>query len=216
MLYAWGENFVLPFSHDEVAHGKGSMLGKMAGDDWQKFANLRLLYGAMYAQPGQKLLFMGGEFAQWGEWNHDRSLDWHLAEFAPHSGMQRWLKDLNALYACEPAMHELNCSPDGFEWIDANDSQQSVTAYLRKAPKPGDAVLVVCNFTPVPRHAYRVGVPRGGFWKELLNSDSTAYWGGGIGNLGGIDAQAVPAHGRQYSLNLTLPPLSVVFFKCCG
>jgi 1,4-alpha-glucan branching enzyme len=216
MLYAWGENFVLPFSHDEVAHGKGSMLGKMAGDDWQKFANLRLLYGGMYAQPGQKLLFMGGEFAQWGEWNHDRSLDWHLADYAPHSGMQKWLKDLNALYASEPAMHELNCSPEGFEWIDANDSQQSVTAFLRKGPRPEDAVLVVCNFTPVPRRGYRVGVPRGGFWKEMLNSDASAYWGGGIGNLGGMDADAAPAHGRPYSLNLTLPPLGIVFFKCCG
>jgi 1,4-alpha-glucan branching enzyme len=215
MLYAWGENFVLPFSHDEVTHGKGSMLAKMAGDDWQKFANLRLLYGGMYAQPGQKLLFMGGEFAQWGEWNHDRSLDWHLADYAPHAGMQKWLKDLNALYASEPAMHELNCSPDGFEWVDANDSQQSVTAFLRKGSKPGDTVLVVCNFTPVPRSGYRVGVPRGGFWKEMLNSDATAYWGGGIGNLGGMDADAIPAHGRQYSLNLTLPPLGVVFFKCC-
>jgi 1,4-alpha-glucan branching enzyme len=216
MLYAWGENFVLPFSHDEVAHGKGSMLAKMAGDDWQKFANLRLLYGGMYAQPGQKLLFMGGEFAQWGEWNHDRSLDWHLAEFAPHSGMQKWLKDLNAFYAGEPALHELNCSPNGFEWVDANDLQQSVTAFLRKSSKPEDTVLVVCNFTPVPRRNYRVGVPTGGFWKELLNSDASSYWGGGIGNLGGMDADALPAHGRRYSLNLTLPPLSAVFFKCCG
>jgi 1,4-alpha-glucan branching enzyme len=216
MVYAWGENFVLPFSHDEVAHGKGSMLGKMSGDDWQKFANLRLLYGGMYAQPGQKLMFMGGEFAQWGEWNHDRSLDWHQAGYPPHGGMQNWVRDLNALYRAEPALHQLNCSPSGFEWIDSNDSQQSVTAFLRKGEKPGDDILVVCNFTPVPRSGYRVGVPRGGFWKELLNSDSSAYWGSGQGNMGGVTAEDRPSHGRPYSLGLTLPPLSVGFFKCCG
>jgi 1,4-alpha-glucan branching enzyme len=216
MVYAWGENFVLPFSHDEVAHGKGSMLGKMSGDDWQKFANLRLLYGGMYAQPGQKLMFMGGEFAQWGEWNHDRSLDWHQAGYPPHGGMQNWVRDLNALYRSEPALHQLNCSPSGFEWIDSNDSQQSVTAFLRKGEKPGDDILVVCNFTPVPRSGYRVGVPRGGFWKELLNSDSSAYWGSGQGNMGGVTAEDRPSHGRPYSLGLTLPPLSVGFFKCCG
>ena len=216
MIYAWGENFVLPFSHDEVAHGKGSMLGKMSGDDWQKFANLRLLYGSMYAQPGQKLMFMGGEFAQWGEWNHDRSLDWHQAGYPPHGGMQNWVRDLNALYRAEPALHQLNCSPSGFEWVDSNDSQQSVTAFLRKGEKPGDDILVVCNFTPVPRSGYRVGVPRGGFWKELLNSDSSAYWGSGQGNMGGVTADDSPSHGRPYSLGLTLPPLSVSFFKCCG
>lgn len=215
MIYAWGENFVLPFSHDEVAHGKGSMLGKMAGDDWQKFANLRLLYGSMYAQPGQKLMFMGSEFAQWGEWDHDRSLDWHQAGYPPHAGIQNWVRDLNALYRSEPALHELNCSPAGFEWIDANDSQQSVTAFLRKGDKPGDDVLVVCNFTPVPRHGYRVGVPRGGFWKELLNSDAVTYWGSGTGNMGGVKAGDYASHGRPYSLSLTLPPLSVSFFKCC-
>ncbi|HCC47639.1 MAG TPA: 1,4-alpha-glucan branching enzyme [Elusimicrobia bacterium] len=215
MLYAWGENFVLPFSHDEVAHGKGSMLAKMAGDDWQKFANLRLLYGSMYAQPGQKLMFMGSEFAQWGEWNHDRSLDWHQAGHPPHAGMQNWVRDLNALYKAEPALHELNCNPAGFDWIDANDSQQSVTAFLRKGAKPEDTVLVVCNFTPVPRSGYRVGVPRGGFWKELLNSDAVTYWGSGQGNMGGVKAEDTPCHARPYSLSLTLPPLSVSFFKCC-
>jgi len=214
MLYAFGENFVLPFSHDEVAHGKGSMLGKMAGDDWQKFANLRLLYGNMFAQSGQKLMFMGGEFAQRTEWNHDASLDWHLTETASHGGMQKWVSDLNALYRAEPALHELNCSPNGFEWIDANDSQQSVTAFLRKGEKPGDVVLAVCNFTSVPRHNYRVGVSRDGFWKELLNSDSPAYWGSGIGNLGGVWAENTPSHGRPHSLCLTLPPLSIAFFKC--
>ncbi|MDO8804277.1 MAG: 1,4-alpha-glucan branching protein GlgB [Elusimicrobiota bacterium] len=215
MLYAFGENFVLPFSHDEVAHGKGSMINKMAGDSWQKFANLRLLYGSMYAQPGQKLLFMGGEFAQWSEWNHEASLDWHLAEHGPHAGMQKWVSDLNAFYRAEPAMHELNCSPAGFEWIDANDSQQSVTAFLRKGEKPEETILAVCNFTTVPRHSYRVGVPRGGFWKELLNSDAVAYRGSGMGNMGGAPAEAAPSHGRPYSLLLTLPPLSIEFFKCC-
>ncbi len=212
MLYAWGENFTLPLSHDEVVHGKGSLLAKMAGDDWQKFANLRLLYGAMYAQPGQKLLFMGGEFAQWGEWKHDTSLDWHQAGHGPHAGMRQWVKDLNTLYRVEPAMHELNCSPAGFEWIDANDSQQSVTAFLRK-DSSGRVVLAVCNFTPLARLDYRVGVPSEGFWKELLNSDAPSYWGGGMGNFGGAHAEQVQAHGRQYSLKITLPPLSILFFS---
>lgn len=215
MLYAWGENFVLPFSHDEVTHGKGSMLGKMAGDDWQKFANLRLLYGNMYAQPGQKLLFMGGEFGQWAEWDHDKSLDWHQAVGPAHAGVQAWLKDLNEAYRSEPSLHELNCSPDGFEWIDANDSEQSVSAFLRKSGNPADTILVACNFTPVPRQGYRVGVPRGGFWKELLNSDSDAYWGSGMGNMGGLNAEAQASHGKPYSLCVTLPPLSVSFFKSC-
>ena len=214
MLYAFGENFVLPFSHDEVAHGKGSMLGKMAGDDWQKFANLRLLYGSMFAQPGQKLMFMGCELAQRSEWNHDSSLDWHLLESEAHGGMKKWVSDLNALYRAEPALHELNCAPAGFEWIDANDSQQSVTALLRKAENQDETILAVCNFTSVPRHGYRVGVSRDGFWKELLNSDSPAYWGSGMGNMGGVWAESTPSHGRPYSLNLTLPPLSVAFFKC--
>ena len=212
MLYAFGENFVLPLSHDEVTHGKGSLLNKMAGDDWQKFANLRLLFGAMYAQPGQKLLFMGGEFAQWKEWNHDRSLDWHEAEHGPHRGMQNWVRDLNLLYRLEPAMHELNCSGEGFEWIDANDSQQSTVALLRKG-RDGSCVLAVCNFTPVVRSDYRVGVPRGGWWKELLNSDSGDYWGSGLGNMGGVEAEEWGSHGRPWSLKLTLPPLSALFFK---
>ena len=212
MLYAFGENFVLPLSHDETVHGKGSLMQKMAGDDWQKFANLRLLFGGMYAQPGQKLMFMGGEFAQWQEWRHDASLDWHLTEHAPHRGMQNWVKDLNSLYRAEPAMHELNCNPAGFEWIDANDSQQSVTAFLRKDGK-GAMVLAICNFTSVARYGYRVGVPKGGFWKELLNSDAPSYWGGGRGNLGGVQAEQIPAHGRPQSLNITLPPLSILFFK---
>ena len=213
MLYAFGENFVLPLSHDEVTHGKGSLLNKMAGDDWQKFANLRLLFGAMFAQPGQKLLFMGGEIAQWKEWNHDASLDWNITEHAPHNGMQNWVRDLNLMYRSEPAMHELNCSGEGFEWIDANDSQQSTIALLRKARGGESTILVVCNFTPVTRLNYKVGVPSGGFWKELLNSDSGAYWGSGLGNMGGVEALQEPAHARPWSLNLTLPPLSALFFK---
>lgn len=212
MLYAFGENFVLPLSHDEVVHGKGSLLSKMAGDDWQKFANLRLLYGAMFSQPGQKLMFMGGEFAQWKEWNHEASLDWDVTEHLPHRGMQQWVKDLNLLYRMEPALYELNCSPAGFEWIDANDSEQSVTAFLRRDAS-GRPVLAVCNFTPLPRVGYRVGVPEGGSWKELLNSDAPAYWGSGMGNLGGVEAQPVAAHGRPQSLSITLPPLSILFFK---
>ncbi|MBU2574458.1 MAG: 1,4-alpha-glucan branching protein GlgB [Elusimicrobia bacterium] len=214
MLYAFSENYVLPLSHDEVVHGKGSLLYKMAGDSWQKFANLRLLYGNMFAQPGQKLLFMGGEFAQWAEWRHDRSLEWHLTEHAPHSGMQKWVADLNFLYRSEPALYELNCNPAGFEWIDANDSQQSVLAYLRKSAG-GEMIMAVCNFTPLPRLNYRLGAPRGGFWKEILNSDAFAYWGSGMGNLGGIDAEPAPSHGRPYSLRIAIPPLAILFFKHC-
>lgn len=212
MLYAFSENYVLPLSHDEVVHGKGSLLDKMAGDAWQKFANLRLLYGNMFAQPGHKLLFMGGEFAQWAEWRHDQSLDWHLTEHAPHSGMQNWVKDLNLLYRSEPVLHELNSSPAGFEWIDANDSEQSVLAFLRKSAG-GEMIMAVCNFTSVPRLNYRIGAPRGGFWKEILNSDASAYWGSGMGNLGGVDAQQAPSHGRPYSLRAALPPLSILLFK---
>jgi len=213
MLYAFSEHFVLPFSHDEVVYGKGSLLGKMPGDDWQKFANLRLLYGYMYAQPGKKLLFMGGEFGQWHEWNHDRSLDWHLLEYAPHRLLQRWVEDLNQLYRKEPALHVYDCDPAGFEWIDCSDTEQSAISLLRKGPGPQDAVLVVCNFTPVPRPNYRVGVPFGGFWRELLNSDAKEYGGSGHGNLGGLEAAPFASHGRPHALTLMLPPLAVVFFK---
>jgi len=213
MLYAFHENFVLPLSHDEVVHGKGSLYGRMAGaDHWQKCANLRALFGYMFAQPGKKLLFMGGEFAQWGEWNYQTSLDWHVLQYPDHAGIQRWVHDLCHAYRTEPALYELDCEPAGFEWVDCHDNENSVLAFLRKS-RAGDSVLVVCNFTSVPRHDYRVGVPRGGYWKELLNSDATAYWGSGLGNLGGQDAQAVPCHHRPYSLSLTLPPLAVVFFK---
>ncbi|MCS7312965.1 MAG: 1,4-alpha-glucan branching protein GlgB [Acidobacteria bacterium] len=211
--YAFSENFVLPLSHDEVVHGKGSLLGKMPGDDGQKFAHLRALLGYMYGHPGKKLLFMGGEFGQWREWNHDDSLDWHLLAYTPHRGLQQWVRDLNELYRREPALHEGDCDSAGFEWVDFHDWEQSVISFLRKAQSSGDIVLVVCNFTPVPRFDYRVGVPRPGFWRELLNSDARAYGGGGYGNLGGVEASLVPSHGRPYSLSLTLPPLSVLFLK---
>ena len=211
--YAFNENFVLPFSHDEVVHGKGSLLSRMPGDDWQKFANLRLLFGYQYAHPGKKLLFMGGEFGQWREWNHDQSLDWHLLEHAPHQGAHRWLQDLNRFYRAEPALFRRDFDAGGFEWVDLHDWEQSAVSFLRKGDAADDMVLVVCNFTPVPRANYRVGVPCGGFWREVLNSDASIYGGSGQGNLGGIDAVPVPTHGRSHSLYLTLPPLGVIFLK---
>ena len=216
MLYAFHENFVLPLSHDEVVHGKGSLLGKMPGDDWQKFANLRLLFGYMYAQPAKKLLFMGGEFGQRQEWKHEESLEWHLLQYVPHAGLRRWVADLNQLYRSEPALHELDCDPAGFEWIDCNDTESSIISLFRKGKSTGDLVLAICNFTPVPRLNYLVGAPRGGFWKELLNSDGAQYGGSGLGNLGGVEAIPIPLHGRTHSLALTLPPLAVLFFKSQG
>jgi 1,4-alpha-glucan branching enzyme len=216
LLYAFHENFVLPLSHDEVVHGKGSLLGKMPGDDWQKFANLRTLFGYMFAQPAKKLIFMGGEFGQWWEWYHEKSLDWHLLRSGPHAGMQKWVQDLNWFYRLEPALHELDFSPAGFEWIDCNDSDSSVISLLRKGHSTQDLVLVVCNFTPVPRLNYRVGAPRGGFWKEALNSDSWVYGGSGMGNMGGVEAAPLSLHGRSHMLTLTLPPLSAVFLKSEG
>jgi 1,4-alpha-glucan branching enzyme len=214
--YAFSENFVLPFSHDEVVHGKGSMIGKMPGDDWQRFANLRLLYGYMFAHPGKKLLFMGSEFGQWSEWNHDASLDWHLLEHDRHKGLQRWVRDLNTLYRGEPALHRVDFEPAGFEWIDCNDSRRSVVSFLRRARDPADAVVCVCNFTPMPWPNYRIGVPFSGYWKELLNGDAALYGGSGQGNLGGVETAPIPAHGRPCSLNLTLPPLAAVLFKRVG
>ena len=211
MLYAFHENFVLPLSHDEVVYGKGSLLGKMSGDDWQKFANLRALYGYMYAQPAKKLLFMGGEFGQWREWSHDGSLDWDLVDYPLHSGVQQWIRDLNRLYRSEPALHELDCEPAGFEWIDCGDAESSVVSLIRKGKSTANLVLMVCNFTPVPRQEYRIGAPHGGFWREALNSDATEYGGSGMGNRGGVDADPWPQHGRPFSLPLTLPPLSVLF-----
>jgi 1,4-alpha-glucan branching enzyme len=213
MLYAFHENFVLPLSHDEVVYGKGSLLGKMPGDEWQKFANLRLLFGYMYAQCAKKLLFMGGEIGQWKEWAHDQSIEWDILHYHFHSALQRWIADLNGLYRAEPALHERDIDPAGFEWIDCNDAESSVINLLRKGASTDDRVLVVCNFTPVPRQNYRVGAPRGGFWKEVLNSDAALYGGSGWGNLGGAEALPVPLHGRSHSLTLTLPPLTALFFK---
>ncbi|HEY9697428.1 MAG TPA: 1,4-alpha-glucan branching protein GlgB [Trichocoleus sp.] len=214
MLYAFQENFVLPLSHDEVVHGKGSLINKMPGDIWQKFANLRSLYGYMYAQAAKKLLFMGGEFGQWAEWNHDKSLDWHLLEQPMHQGLQRWVADLNRLYRSEPALHELDCEPDGFEWIDCNDVDNSVFTLLRKSRTEEDMILVTCNFTPLPRYNYRVGVPHAGFWQERLNGDAAEYGGSGVGNFGGVNADEIPYHGHPYSIEVTLPPLAVAFFQC--
>jgi 1,4-alpha-glucan branching enzyme len=212
MIYAFTENFVLPLSHDEVVHGKGSLLGKMPGDDWQRFANLRLLYAYMYAQPGKKLLFMGAELAQWREWSHEESLDWHLLEWTPHRGVQKLVADLNSLYRSEPALHARDADWSGFAWIDANDSEQSVLTFVRTAEE-GEEIVVACNFTPVPRHNYRIGVSRRGTWREVLNTDAGDYGGSGQGNLGGAEATLVRAHGRPYSLNVSLPPLAAVFFK---
>ena len=213
MLYAFTENFVLPLSHDEVVYGKGSLAGRMPGDEWQQLANLRLLYGVMWGQPGKKLLFMGGEFGQWAEWNHDGQLDWDLLEKAPHQGIQRWVRDLNTTYRAEPALHALDCDPAGFAWIDCNDNEQSTLSWLRREPSRGDEIAVVCNFTPVPRPGFRLGVPAPGRWRELLNSDATLYGGSGLGNLGGVDANPVPWHGQPHSLSIPLPPLAVVWFR---
>jgi len=214
MVYAFQENFVLPLSHDEVVYGKRSLLRKMPGDDWQKFANLRILFGYMYAQPAKKLLFMGGEIGQWDEWHHESCLSWHLLDQPLHSGIQRWVQDLNQLYRNEPALHEQDFDPAGFEWIDCNDAFQSTISMMRKARSTDDVVVVVLNFTPVHRHNYRVGVPIDGFWREVLNSDAEDYGGSGLGNLGSIEATSVSHHGRPCTLTLTLPPLAVVFLKC--
>jgi len=213
MLYAFHENFVLALSHDEVVHGKASLLSKMPGDDWQKFANLRAFYGYMAGHPGKKLLFMGGEFGQWSEWSHDRSLDWHLLEYAPHQGLQRWVQDLNRFILSEPALHQIDFQPEGFEWIDCHDADHSVFTFLRFARDRRDFVVCAVNFTPVVRHRYRFGVPEAGFYKEVLNSDSEFYGGSNVGNGGGVWAEPVPWHGRPQSLVLTLPPLAALFLK---
>ena len=210
--YAFTERYILPLSHDEVVHEKSALIGKMPGDEWQKRANLRLLFGYMFTHPGKKLLFMGGEFGQWSEWSHETGLEWHLLEYAPHQGILRWVADLNRLYRREPALHERDADPAGFEWVDFSDVEKSVVSYLRRGRSADDVVLVACNFTPVPRYNYRVGIPFGGFWKEVLNSDATEYGGSGVGNLGGVEAEQVPAHGRPWSLPLTLPPLAAVVF----
>jgi 1,4-alpha-glucan branching enzyme len=212
LLYAFSENFVLPLSHDEVVHGKGSILTRMPGDTWQKFANLRAYYGFMWGHPGKKLLFMGQEFGQGAEWSHERSLDWHLLEIDWHKGVQQLVKDLNRLYRETPALHRRDCDGGGFAWVEANDAENSVFAWLRHGEPGEPSVLVVSNFTPVPREGYRVGLPSPGRWRELLNTDAPVYGGSGMGNLGGVEAGATPWHGQPCSAALTLPPLATLFF----
>jgi 1,4-alpha-glucan branching enzyme len=213
LLYAFTERFVLPISHDEVVHGKGSLLNKMPGDLWQKFANLRLLFGLMYGFPGKKLLFMGCDIGQWNEWNHETSLDWNLLDFDTHRGAQQWLKDLNNVYSREPALHEVDFHYSGFEWVDFSDEENSVISFERKSKDTAESILVVCNFTPVPRSGYRVGVREQGEYLELLNSDAATYGGSNMGNSGQVQSEAVPMHNRKHSVLLTLPPLSALFLK---
>ena len=210
MVYAFSENFVLPLSHDEVVHGKGSLIGKMPGDRWQKFANLRAYYTFMWAHPGKKLLFMGGEFAQEREWNHDRSLDWHLLDDPMNAGIQGLIRQLNRLYRELPALHEMDCEPAGFEWIESNDADNSVFSFLRRGRGDSGPVLVICNFTPMVRHGYRIGVPEAGRWRTILNSDDPSFGGSGVGNPDAIAAQPVGWHGRSHSIELDLPPLGAL------
>ncbi|HSC29697.1 MAG TPA: 1,4-alpha-glucan branching protein GlgB [Vicinamibacterales bacterium] len=210
LLYAFSENFILPFSHDEVVHGKGSMFGRIAGDDWQKAATLRALYGHMYCHPGKKLMFMGGEFGQGREWNHDAGLDWFLLDDPLHSGLRRYVRDLNFAYAGRRALHEVDFQPSGFEWIDCNDNENSVVSYIRRSRDAKDFVVVLVNFTPVPRYGYRIGVPAAGAYRELINSDSEIYGGSNVGNGGVVHSEPVPSHGQQQSLRLVLPPLGML------
>jgi len=213
LWYAFTENFMLSLSHDEVVYGKRSLIEKMPGDEWQKFANMRLLFGYMWAHPGKQLVFMGNEIGQRTEWAHDGSIDWNALRSQPHESLQRWVEDLNRTYRENPALHQIDFTAEGFEWIDASDTQQNVVAFLRKGRKPSQPVVVVCNFTPIPRYNYAIGVPAGGRWIEILNSDATLYGGSGQGNMGGTEAAPVPAHGKMHSLSLTLPPLSVLYFR---
>ncbi|HYY91202.1 MAG TPA: alpha amylase C-terminal domain-containing protein, partial [Candidatus Dormibacteraeota bacterium] len=213
LWYAFAENFVLPLSHDEVVYGKGSLLEKMPGDIWRKFANLRLLYGYMYGHPGKKLLFMGGEFGQRDEWDFEKSLDWHELNDDRHRKLELWLKDLNKFYRTEPAMHQLDFEKLGFEWVDIQDWEKCIISFSRRARNPEDTIVAVCNFTPVSRKNYRLGVPRSGWWREVLNSDALEYGGSGLGNLGGVNADPHPYHRRNNSISITLPPLSSLFFK---
>jgi 1,4-alpha-glucan branching enzyme len=213
LVYAFHENFVLVLSHDEVVHGKTSLIDKMPGDPWQRFANLRALYGFMYGHPGKKMLFMGGEFGQWWEWNHDDSLQWHLCQYEPHAGLQQYVRDLNWLYRNEPALYEVDFEWTGFQWSDFKDVENSVIAFLRRAKDQKGSILCICNFTPMPRHHYRVGVPSPGWYQEVLNSDAAPYGGSNLGNYGGVTAEPIASHGRAHSISLTLPPLSVLFLK---
>ena len=213
LYYAFSENFMLSLSHDEVVHGKQALISKMPGDDWQKFANLRLLLGYMFAHPGKKLLFMGIEMAQWAEWRYDQSIDWHLLQYAPHQGIHRWIKDLNQFYRNEPALFERDFTTDGFEWIDLNDYKQGVLSFLRKSADGKSMIAAVCNFTPMTWADYSIGVPEDGLWRELLNSDAAIYGGSAQSNGEGRRAVAKPFHGRPYSISLTIPPLGIIFLK---
>jgi 1,4-alpha-glucan branching enzyme len=213
MLYAFTENFILPFSHDEVVHGKRSMLDKMPGDVWQKHATVRALYGYMYGHPGKKLMFMGCEFGQWREWNYDASLDWHLLAEPMHRGLRHWIQDLNHTYQRERSLHEVDFEGTGFSWIDCNDNENSVVSMIRRARNPQDFTVMLVNFTPVPRPAYRIGVPEPGWYRELLNSDGEMYGGSNIGNGGGVHTEPVAAHGHDQSLNVIVPPLGFLLFK---
>jgi 1,4-alpha-glucan branching enzyme len=213
LIYAFNENFVLPLSHDEVVYGKGALIGKMPGDDWQQFANLRLLFGYMWTHPGKKLLFMGGEFGQRREWTHEGELEWWVTALPEHAGVQRWVRDLNRVMRSEPSLHRLDFSADGFEWLDLGDAEISVLAYLRKSAGAGAPLIVVCNFTPVPRGNFQLGVPAAGFWREILNSDARDYGGSGRGNLGGVESAPVGAHGRINSVSLSLPPLATIVLR---
>jgi len=213
LTYAWSEHYMLPLSHDEVVHGKGSLLGKMWGDAWQKRANLRALYALMYAFPGKKLLFMGGELATPTEWNHDAELDWNLLHDPAHAGVQRLVRDLNRLYRALPCLHARDSDPGGFRWIEADDCDHSVYSFLRLGHAPDEQLLVVCNLTPVPRHGWRIGVPQGGAWHEIMNTDSSHYGGSNVGNNGRAVAEPEPMHGQAWSLNLSLPPLGAVWFE---
>jgi 1,4-alpha-glucan branching enzyme len=213
LIYAFTENFMLPLSHDEVVHGKGSLIGQMPGDMWQKFANLRLLYSYMWTHPGKKLLFMGGELAQWNEWNHDHGPQWELLDFDTHRGVQQLVSDLNKIVIANPALHELDFSGDGFEWVDCMNADDSVLAFLRKGTGDAPPVLVCCNFTPVVRRGYRVGAPASGFWKEIFNSDSEAYGGSNVGNYPGLNTTGDGEHGRPDSILVDLPPLAINVFR---
>jgi 1,4-alpha-glucan branching enzyme len=213
LMYAFSEAFILPLSHDEVVHGKRSLADKMPGDAWQKFANLRLALGFMWGHPGKQLLFMGGEIGQWREWTETTSLDWHLLEEPLHAGLQRWVRDLNALYRQEGALWQRDDSYEGFEWIDFHDVENTVLSFVRKGARESDELIFVCNFTPVPRHEYTIGVRSAAVYREVLNSDAEYYGGSNVGNLGGVEAQPGEMHGRPYSLRLTLPPLGVLVLK---
>jgi 1,4-alpha-glucan branching enzyme len=212
LLYAYHENFILPLSHDEVVHGKRSLIGRMPGDQWQRFANLRAYFAFMWTHPGKKLLFMGGEFATEREWNHDSSLDWDSTWNPLHAGVQLVVRDLNWLYRSTPALHSLDCEGGGFAWIDVANNAESIISYLRRGKQAGQLAVIVCNFTPVPRHDYRIGVPLPGWYAEQINTDAVEYGGSGVGNAGGVDAEPYQMHGHPFSLRLHLPPLAVLIF----